>query len=173
VFVASHQQCGIHAIKQHNQRTAGPRKPVRVNKNELGQSDNQSCILIALFLSEGDTLHFASRSPSSSRLRLLKEFEELRKILTLVSLAPIIFGSCSGLSETRHMPRMLHLHRPQRSHNQRIADFLVLLPVSPLANTGAVEDVSACFAAGKSKGRRFNGIAAEALHKHNLICVAW
>jgi hypothetical protein len=45
----------------------------------------------------------------------------------------------------------------------------VLLPVFHLANLGAIENVSAFVAARESETRRLRGIAAEALHKHDLM----
>jgi hypothetical protein len=46
----------------------------------------------------------------------------------------------------------------------------VLLLVLPLANLGAVEDVSAYFAAGKGKEVcRFDDVASEAPHVHDSV----
>jgi hypothetical protein len=105
---------------------------------------------MVLFLSTSNLLPFGGRSPSSSRLRLLKEFEELLEILVLVGQAPQRCRLSIGQSERSSLLRTHHMPTPRRAYNQRLADFLVLLPVFPLANPEAmIDDASACFARGE------------------------
>jgi hypothetical protein len=115
-----------------------------------------------LILSKSNLLHFESRGPSSSGLRLLKEFEKKSKIVVLVERVPQTFKS-----RTTGLFRVFQLHGPRRAHNQRLADFLVFLPAFLLTILGAVDNVSAYFAAGEGNACRLYSVAVEALHKHD------
>jgi hypothetical protein len=162
--VVSRQHVGIDELEQHKKWTVWPLNLFDIVVNKEVKTMKQHKLLVRLGLTFGNLLHLSRRGPTSVFRQILKEFEE--SLHVLVNNAFISFENFLRLSRSVRMHDIPHLH-VSMPHVEKLADFLVMLPIFPLTRLATIQGGLASSAVQKLEIRRCSGSAVDAAPEHD------